>query len=242
MIRIAILSALLVGCATVEETKPIIITNKEKDNYIEKVEQVVSDANSAISAVASTLDAGVRREILQGQVTRLSGVREPSVERVGYFRRLVETNDLKAVKEDQEKALKVESETNRLWAIVEEQETEIAIAHAMAENSENERQREMKDKILWMVSCVGMAIMTAGLLAVAFTPFKTRGLVLVAGGTLATCLAWIVDTRWFAWVVGVGIAIAMLDGLYILIRWTINRHRQQAPDKSQASSDSSGQT
>jgi len=235
MIRIALLSALLVGCATTEPTKPIIITNKDKDNYIEKVEQIVSDANSAISAVASTLDAGVRREILQGQVTRLSGVREPSVERVESFRRMVETNDTKAVKEDQEKALKVESETNRLWAIVEEQETEIAIAHAMAENSENERQREMKDKILWMVSCVGMAIMTAGLLAVAFTPFKTRGLVLVAGGTLATCLAWIVDTRWFAWVVGVGIAIAMLDGLYILIRWTINRHRQQAHDKSQAS-------
>jgi hypothetical protein len=231
--RILLASVLLVGCSTTEQPKPVILTNKDKDNYIEKVEQIVSDANSALSAVAPTLDDGIRRQIIEGQITRLSGIREPSVERVESYRRMVTTNDTKAVKEDQEKALKVESETNKLWAIVEEQESAIAIAEALAENSEKERQREMKDKILWMVSCIGMAIVTAGLLAVAFTPFKSRGLILVAGGALATSFAWIVDTNWFAWMMGLGIGFAIADGLYILVRYTINRyrHRPQAPDK-----------
>jgi len=226
---------LLVGCVATEQPKPIIITNKEKDIYIEKVEQIVCEAGSALSAVAPTLNDGIGREIVNGQITRLSGISKPSVERVGFFRRVIETNDTKAVKEDQEKALKVDSETNRLWAMVEEQEGEIAIANALAENSEKERQREMRDRILWMISCIGMAIVTAGLIVTAFTPFKSRGLILVAGGTLATCFAWVVDTRWFAWIVGIGLAIAMLDGIFILIRYTINRHRQQPHDESQAS-------
>lgn len=233
--RIILASILLVGCSTTEPPAPVILTNKDKDNYIEKVEQIVSDANSAITAVTYTLDDGIRKQILQGQITRLSGIREPSVERVESYRRMVETNDTKAVKEDQEKALKVESETNQLWAMVEEKEGELAIANALAENSEKERQREMKDKILWMVSCIGMAIVTAGLLVVALTPLKSRGLILVAGGGVATSFAWIVDTQWFSWIIGFGIGFLMMDGLYLLIRYTINRHRQRVQNKEQAS-------
>ena len=234
-----LLSMIMVGCATTEQPEPVILTNKEKDTYIEKIESIVSDSASALSVLAPSVPAGVSRELIENQVTRLSGIRKPTDERTQFYRRILETKDESAVKKDKEEALKVDSETEKLWAVVEQQETALAIAQAIADNAEKERQGAMKDKILWMVSCIGMAISVAGLFVIVFTPWKMRGAGLIAGGALATASAWILDTQWFAWIIGTGIAIAVLDGLYILIRETINRHRhRQVRDKPQDNSES----
>lgn len=219
-------SILLAGCVTTEQQTPVILNNKDKDLYIEKIESIVSDSASAISVVVLTFPAGTARELLENQVTRLSGVRKPTVERADFYRRILETKDESAVKKDKEAALKVDSETEKLWAVVEQQETALAIAQAVADNAEKERQGAIKDKILWMVSCIGMAISVAGLGVIVFTPWKLRGAGLIAGGAFATASAWILDTQWFAWIIGTGIALAILDGLYMLVMWTINRHRQ----------------
>lgn len=222
-----LLSMILVGCATTEQQEPVILTNKEKDIYIEKIESIVSDSASALSVLAPSVPAGTARELIENQVTRLSGVSKPTVERTQFYRRILETKDESAVKKDKEEALKVDSETEKLWAVVEQQETALAIAQAIADNAEKERQGAIKDKVLWMVSCIGMAISVAGLFVIVFTPWKMRGVGLIAGGALATASAWILDTQWFSWIIGTGIAIAVLDGLYILVRETINRHRQK---------------
>lgn len=205
----------LVGCSTAPEPTTAIIINKDKDKYIDKVEAIVSEAGSALTAVAPTLPVGVGRELIEGQVIRLAGISKPSVERVEYFRLMVKSNDHKAVKEDKEKASKVDAETNELWAIVEQQESAIAIANEIANNAEKEKQRETKDKILWMFSCIGGAIFVAGVAVLAFSPRKASGVVLMLAGGLAIGSAWIFDSPWFPWIAGAGVGFALLDILAI---------------------------
>jgi hypothetical protein len=205
----------LCGCSSAPKDKPVIIINKDKDTYIDKVEAIVSEAGSALTAVAPTFPVGVGRELVEGQIVRLAGISKPSVERVEYFRLMVKSNDHKAVKEDKEKASKVDAETNELWAVVEEQETAIAIANEIANNAEKEKQREMKDKILWMFSCIGGAIFVAGVALLAFSPRKASGVVLMLAGGLAIGSAWIFDSPWFPWIAGAGVGFAVLDLLVI---------------------------
>ena len=227
---ILILSLLLAGCSTVLQPKEVIIKNNEKDTYITKVEEIVSEAGSALTAVAPTIPAGVSRELVEGQIVRLSGVSKPSVERVESFRTMVKSNDLKAVKKDKEEASKVDAETNHLWAIVEQRDGELAIAQAIADQSEKEKQREIKNKILWMCSCVGGAIFTAGVLVLAFTPRKAAGVVLMLCGSVAVGSAWIFDSPWFPWIAGAGVGFALLD---LLILGTI-KLRQYLQSKTQS--------
>ena len=219
----------LVGCTTAPTDKPVIIINKDKDTYIDKVEAIVSEAGSALTAVAPTLPAGVGRELVEGQIVRLSGISKPSVEKVESFRAMVKSNDYKAVKKDKEEASKVDAETNHLWAIVEEQESAIAIANEIANNAEKEKQREMKDKVLWMFSCIGGAIFVAGVAVLAFTPRKASGVILMLSGGLAIGSAWIFDSPWFPWIAGAGVGFALLDILVIGITKTYNYLR---PSKS----------
>lgn len=225
--RYILASLLLVGCSTVEPAKPVILNNKEKDTYIEKVETIISDSASALTAVSPSVPAGVARELVDNQITRLSGVSKPSVEKVESYRRILESKDESAVKKDKEEALKIDSETNKLWAIVEEQETAIAIANAIAENADKERQGAMKDKVLWMISCIGMGISVVGLAIAVFTPWKMRGLMLMGAGALSIFSAWILDSQWFAWIIGTAFAIAVADGLFVLIKTTITHLRNR---------------
>lgn len=210
----------LVGCASAPAPKPVIITNNEKDIYIKKVEEVVSESASALTAVAPSLPTGVGRELVEGQVIRLSGISKPSVVRVEEFKRIIREQDNTAVKKDKEEASKVDADTDKIWAIVEEQEGAIAIAKAEAQNAEKEKQRAIKDKILWLFSCIGGAIFTAGVLLLAFTPRKTSGVVLMLAGGLAIGSAWIFDSPWFPWIAGAGVGFAVLDILVVVITKT----------------------
>ena len=142
---------------------------------------------------------------------------------------MFKSNDHKAVKKDKEEASKVDAETNHMWAIVEEQESAIAIANEIANNAEKEKQREMKDKVLWMFSCIGGAIFVAGVAVLAFTPRKASGVILMLAGGLAIGSAWIFDSPWFPWIAGAGVGFALLDVLVIGITKTYNYLR---PSKS----------
>jgi len=233
--RYILASILLVGCSTTEPVAPVVINNKEKDTYIEKVETVVSDSASALTAVAPTLSTGVVRELVENQVTRLSGISKPTVERTDAYRKILSTNDQSAVKKDKEEALKIDSEVNKLWAVVEEQETAIAIANAMAENADKERQGAMKDKVLWMLSCIGVGVSLVGLALMVFTPLKKQGMLLMSAGALSVFSAWILDSKWFPWVVGLAVGAIVLQGIIVLTMHTINhiRHRLQVRGKQQ---------
>ncbi len=208
----------LTGCQTGDEQKVIPITNEEKDKYIQKIEAIISESASAIVAVTPALPAGLPREIIESQGTRLSGVAKPSVESVGRYTRMVKENDSKAVQKDKEEALKVDEETNLLWEMVLDRDRELDTAKAERDLAIEERKRELKDKILWALSCLGMAVSTGGLLVIAFTPFKWRGAILVAGGGLAVASAWILDSEWFKNVLITLAVIAVLDVIYMVVK------------------------
>ena len=222
-IAILFIFGTLVGCQTTEEAVVIPLTNEEKDKYIEKVEAIVSESASAIVAVVPSLPAGLARDIIESQGTRLSGVSKPSVESVGRYARMVKENDSKAVQKDKEEALKVDEQTSILWDMVLDRDRELDAAKAERDLAIEERKRELKDKILWALSCLGMAVSTGGLLVIAFTPFKVRGAILVAGGGLAVASVWILDSVWFQYVLQTIVVLVVLDLLWMAIRWQLSR-------------------
>ncbi len=211
--RIIAITLLLVGCSTrqPEPTPQPKIENKEKDKYIEKVEAVVSDSASALTAVVPVLDKGTVREVVEAQVTRLSGVAKPDVKKVQEFTRIIAQNDTKAVEKDKKEASKVEEETNALYDLVMQKDFEIIEANAKAD-------AEFKQKVLWQYSTYGLGLFVAGVLAMAFTPFKKSAGITMAGGMLAMASSWIFDSTWFMWIVGGAIAVTTLSILYAILR------------------------
>lgn len=193
----------LCGCSSKPEPTPTFIINKEKDAYIDKVESIVSDSASALTAVVPVLEKGTVRDVVESQVTRLSGIAKPSVAKTQEFQKIIATNDKKAVEKDKKEASKVDKDTDILWAIVEQRDIEIEAADIRAD-------AEFKQKVLWKYSTAGLALFTIGLLALALTPFKKSAGIVMAGGMLAMSSAWIFDSAWFTWIVGVSIVMSVI--------------------------------
>lgn len=189
---------------------PVETQNIEKDKYITRVEAIVSDSASALTAVVPALAQGNAKGLVEAQVTRLSGVSKPSVAKVEEYARILKENDTKAVQKDKEEASKVDAETTALYAMVELKDFELQEAHARGD-------AEFKQKVLWRYSTVGLAVFVAGLLAMAFTPFKKSAGIVMAGGMLAMASAWIFDSTWFTWIVAVAVGVSVLGvavGIY----------------------------
>lgn len=202
--RLLLLSVLLCGCVTTEN--PVISNetkNKEKDQYIDKIEAVVSDSASALVAVAPRLDKGSVKEVVESQVVRLSGIAKPTVKKTDEYRQMLDKNDSKAIQKDKESASKVDKETDELWAMVVVRDIQLEAAEVRADG-------EFKQKILWQYSTYGLAVFIAGLLALAFTPFKKSAGIVMAGGMLAMASAWIFESTWFTWIVAVAIGVSVL--------------------------------
>jgi len=232
-VRYIALALLLCGCSTAPKPlppAPVENQNKERDKYIQKVEAVVSDSASALTAVVPTLGKGTVKEIVESQVTRLSGVSKPSVVKVEEFARIIKQNDSKAVQQDKKEASKVEAETDALYAMVEQKDYEIMEAHARAD-------AEFKQKVLWKFSTAGLGLFVVGLMAVAFTPFKKNGAVVMAGGSLAMASLWVFDSTWFTWIVGGSIGTAVLCTTFVLIKKLTSRTPLESHPQKQESAD-----
>ena len=182
--RCLILLLTLCGCSSVKEQPVVISNNGQKDAYIDKVEAIVSESASALTAVAPTIPAGIPREIVEGQVTRLSGIAKPSVEKVKEFERVIREKDQKAVEADKAKAAKVDAETDRLWAVVEEQNQKLSEAVALREQAELKVKQERKTTMLYQASSAFLFLCVVGVLVEAFTPFKKAGFILIGISTL----------------------------------------------------------
>jgi len=223
----------LVGCQTVQPPIPIPITNEEKDKYITKVEEVVSDSASALVAISGSLPQGDVRELTEAQVTRLSGLAKPSVAKVEYYTGILKQKDSKAIQKDKEEASKVDQQTNDLWAMVEERDAELDATKIALAQAEQERKLVFKEKVLWLLTCVGMAVSTAGLLVVAFTPWKTRGLILIAGGATAVASVWVLDSEWFKYILIAIASFVVCDLIWMTLRWQIGK-RSKVQDEPQS--------
>ena len=230
--RYTLLALFLCGCSTITPQAPIPIEtpNKEKDTYITKVESVVSDSASALTAVVPNLDKGNVRGLVEAQVTRLSGVSKPSVAKVEEYTRILKENDSKAIEKDKKEASKVDAETTALYAMVEQKDFEIQEAHARADG-------EFKQKVLWQFSTAGLGLFVAGVLVVAFSPFKTKGITLMGGGALAMASLWIFDSQWFTWIAGGSIGMVCLSLLVVLIKKLTSKTPLESHPQKQESVD-----
>jgi len=210
-IAILFVFGMLVGCQTANPTTPpqvISYTNEEKDKYITKVEEIVSDSASALVAISGSLPKGDVRELTEAQVTRLSGLSKPSVAKVEYYSSILKQNDSKAIQKDKEEASKVDAETTELYAMVEQKDLELAEANSRAD-------AEFKQKVLWQVSTAGLVIFAVGVGFLAFSPRKASGVILMLSGAGAIGSAWVFESPWFPWIAGAGVGFLVLDLLVI---------------------------
>jgi len=213
----------LTGCSSSPPNLPPIVEtpNKEKDIYIAKVESVVSDSASALTAVVPNLAEGNVRGLVEAQVTRLGGVSKPSVAKVEEYTRILKENDSKAVQKDKDNASKVDAETTALYAMVEQKDFEIQEAHNRADG-------EFKQRVLWQFSTAGLGLFVVGVLCTAFTPFKRSGVIVMGGGALAMASLWIFDSQWFAWIVGTSLAVVATGLLVVFVKTVKNRNKDHS--------------
>jgi len=224
--RFLIPALLLCGCIGSKPSLPAVLNetkNPEKDTYITKVEAVVSDSASALTAVVPNLAQGNVRGLVEAQVTRLSGVSKPTVAKTEEYARIIKQNDSGAVQKDKDQAAKVDAETSALYAMVEQKDWEIQEAHARADG-------EFKQKVLWQFSTAGLGLFTAGLLALAFTPFKKSAGIVMAGGMLAMASAWIFDSTWFTWIAGGSIGVTAISIVYAIVKSNKNNSKDISKD------------
>ena len=224
--RFIFLALFLIGCSTAPAPTPLPPTpvetkNQEKDKYITRVEDIVSDSASALTAVVPSLDKGNVRGLVEAQVTRLSGVSKPSVAKVEEYTRIIKQNDSKAVEKDKKEASKVEDETTALYAMVEQKDYELAEAHSRAD-------AEFKQKILWQFSTAGLGLFVVGVLVTAFTPFKKSGAIVMGGGSLAMASLWIFDSQWFTWIIGTSLTIVATGLLVVFLKVLKNRYANKS--------------
>lgn len=213
----------IVGCATAPEPTIIVRDNKEKDAYINKVEQVISDAGAGLQAVLEvTPKDSIQYAVLEAQAVRLGGIKPPAVAKLAEQRAIIGNKDVKSAEVDKVNAQKVDEETSRLWERVESLDSELAIANAAKELAIEEKARAIKDRILYMVTCVGLFIATIGIMIVAFTTKKIGGTILIVSGGLAVSCAWIFDSEWFHWIAGIGVGLIVGDLLFIMVKKTID--------------------
>jgi hypothetical protein len=223
----------LLGCSTAPKPLPPVpveTKNQEKDKYITRVEDIVSDSASALTAVVPSLDKGNVRGLVEAQVTRLSGVSKPSVAKVEEYTRIIKQNDSKAVENDKKEASKVDEETTALYAMVEQKDYELAEAHSRAD-------AEFKQKVLWQFSTAGIGLFVVGVLVTAFTPFKKSGAIVMGGGTLAMASLWIFDSQWFTYIAGGSVGLVAVSLLAVLIKNLTSKTPLESCPQKQESSD-----
>ncbi len=183
----------LTGCAFFKKEEPpvVISNNEQKDKYIEKVEEVVSESASALTAVVPTIPAGVPKEIVRGQIERLSGLSKPTDARIKEYERIIREKDLKAAEEDKKRAAKVDEETNKLWAEVQKKDKMLTEAIAVREEAERHLKEERKTKLILQASLACLGLLVCGVLVIAFSPIiflKRAGAIMVACAVLLEAL------------------------------------------------------
>ncbi|CAB5178928.1 hypothetical protein UFOVP157_54 [uncultured Caudovirales phage] len=89
------------------------------------------------------------------------------------------------------------------------------------EQLEAQTDQEIKADTLRIYTYAGIGLFTAGVAMLAFTPKIKSALVIILGGGLAMGSPFIFNSDWFAWIFGTALAFALLDGLYILYRFSV---------------------
>jgi hypothetical protein len=223
------LTLFLAGCATQPVATTVVKENVEVFKYVDKVEGIVSDAASALTAISEVTDKkSVSWILLDAQITRLSGIKPPSVVKVVEYRTTIAKNDSVAAAKDKDLAVKIDNETSLAWAAVEAVNAELTEAKLAKANSDAIAERAIKNNAISKVTSLGLGMIMLGVIAIAFTTKKLSGMVFCVAGVLCVSSAWVLDSPiWQYIVISLGVFF-VLDVAYIIYKAT-----RKAPDDAE---------
>ncbi len=193
------------ACSSVPWVKPkevvVVDNNKAKDEYIEYIENVASEASAGVLAVQEKLsNEDIKAQVLESQFIRLSGIKPPSVAKLEEQRAIVANNDTKGAAKDKAEAVKVDKETTELNAKITALNNQLSQAKASEEKAVVLAKQATKEKSIWYVTALGCGLIAIGVLVAAFTPKKIAGAIMVAGGFLCASSAWLFESEVYSWV------------------------------------------
>ena len=223
------LTLFLAGCATGPVAAPVIKENTEVFKYVEKIEIIASDAASALTAISEVTDnKSVSWILLDAQITRLSGIKPPSVVKVIEYRTTISKNDSVAAAKDKDLAVKIDNETSLAWDAVEAMSAELTEAKLAKANSDAIAERAIKDNAISKITSLGLGMIMIGVIAIAFTTKKLSGMIFCVAGVLCVSSAWVLDSPiWQYIVISLGVFF-VLDLAYIIYKAT-----RKAPDDAE---------
>jgi hypothetical protein len=206
----------------------IVDNNKAKDEYIEYIENVASEASAGVLAVQEKLSTDdIKAQVLESQFIRLSGIKPPSVAKLEEQRAIVANNDTKAASKDKAEAVKVDKETSELYTKIASLDKKLSDAKASEEKAIALSKQATKEKSIWYVTALGCGLIAIGVLVAAFTPKKIAGAIVVAGGFLCASSAWLFESEVYSWVLlGTGALVIVNVGAAITFAvWRFIRER-----------------
>lgn len=215
------LTLFLAGCASEPVATTVVKENPEVFKYVDKIEGIVSDAASALTAISEVTDKkSVSWILLDAQITRLSGIKPPSVPKVIEYRTTIAKNDSVSASKDKDLAVKVDDETSLAWAAVEAVNAELSEAKLAKANADSIAQRAIKDNAISKVTSLGLGMIVLGVIAIAFTTKKLSGMVFCIAGVICVSSAWILDSPiWQYVVISLGVFL-ILDVAYVVYKAT----------------------
>lgn len=209
---------IVAGCKTIGiEENPVPDSNYKKDEYIDVLENIASEASAGVLAVQEKLPKDdIKSQVLESQFIRLSGVKPPSVAKLEEQRAIIANNDTKGAAKDKAEAVKVDKETTELYTKVAALDKKLSDAKASEEKAVALAKQATKDKSIWYVTSLGVGLIAIGVLVSAFTPKKIAGAIMVAGGLLCASSAWIFESEVYSWVLlGTGALVIVNVGAAI---------------------------
>ena len=235
MIKLSIpflISLILCGCASGPDVKqePIVIKeNPIKDQYIDKVEAVTAEATAGLIAVRDTMDkAGIAYTIINNQIIRLSGIKEPSVAKVEEYRRNISQNDTKAAAKDKVEAEKVDEQTSELYATVAILDSQLAEEQLRRAEADRIAERALKEQFRERLQKYGLYMTLGGILVMAFLKnFFKSGVIMCGGGVVLTFVAYWIDSPAVGWIMGVTAALVAIQVLAVFGKFVVEHLRRK---------------
>ncbi len=200
----------LTGCTT-EPLPPVVkvVDNPEKDKYITRIEHEASEASAALK-VAKEGVALPHSKLVDLTIVRLDGIKPPSQKQVEAFKATL--GSTKELKKAEDKASKVEDDTNELWAMVDAVQLE---NQSLKEENEAIRKEQAFSELRAQCFTLGSWFAIASVLLLIGSSVlglsKKNGLTLLATSAFFFACPFIiqdvVESLWFK--IGVGVLIGL---------------------------------
>lgn len=205
------------GCGSVPAQPDVIVKdNTAKDDYISKIEAIVSDAAAGVKAVKEKLDKNsIEFKMLENQEIRLSGINPPSVVKLDEYRANIANNDTKATAKDKVEAEKVDEQTSELYATVAALDSQLTAEQLRSAEKDRLAERALKEQFRTSLQNYGLYLTIAGILVIAFLKnlFKS-GIVMILGGVILVITAYFAEHPALIWIIGVTAALVAVEILF----------------------------